>query len=111
MPRSRHRGLVDLHEFGAAAESIDNLPQSVFIHTCCFRGSAESATPIRSSDQPDGRWGAQFRDAPFRLIPVGRPSGRTEGVPRRLLLESWHCPAPWVDTVCVTDRAGVQAAV
>ena len=78
------------HEFGAAAESIDNLPQGVFIHTCCFRGSRRKVRhpSIHSSDQPDGRRGAQFRDTPFRVIPVARPSGRTERVPRRLLLES-----------------------
>ena len=31
--------------------------------------------------------------------------------PRRLLLESWHCSAPMGGYVCVTDRAGVHAAV
>src|SRR5664279_3662456 len=33
--------------------------------------------------QPDGRWGAQFRDAPFRLIPVARPSVRSVDIARR----------------------------
>ena len=75
-------------------------------------GSAESATPIRSFDQPDGRRGAEFRDAPFRLIPVARPEwanrkGATATIARKLALPG----SDGVDTVCVTDRAGVHAAV